>query len=127
MFVAVQVEDRQAFGPFDSEDEGLTWVYARDGVVKVLTDRPPVWLVIEVEFIESPDMGYCDVCGSVHDNGSQIDHCAECGNCWEHCSCQPKRTVEANKPEPEYDPFDHYGTPEHEAWLVEMERRGDYQ
>lgn len=25
------------------------------------------------------------------------------------------------------DPIEVYGTPEHEAWLMEMERRGDYQ
>lgn len=29
--------------------------------------------------------GECDTCGSGYDPGSQLDHCADCGNCWSHC------------------------------------------
>jgi hypothetical protein len=34
------------------------------------------------------NIGHCDVCGAPHDNGSQLDHCAECGNCFAHCACK---------------------------------------
>lgn len=29
--------------------------------------------------------GECDHCETRFDIGSQIDHCADCGNCWTHC------------------------------------------
>jgi hypothetical protein len=44
-----------------------------------------------------PDMGACDECGAPHENGSQIDHCAVCGNCWTHCACTPQRTPADNQ------------------------------
>ena len=44
------------------------------------------------------EMGSCDVCDEPHENGNAIDHCAVCGNCWLHCSCTPKRTLEDNLP-----------------------------
>ena len=28
------------------------------------------------------DIGRCDECGALHDKGSRLDHCAECGNCF---------------------------------------------
>jgi len=30
-------------------------------------------------------MGTCDVCQAEYETGSQIDHCGECGTCWNHC------------------------------------------
>ena len=30
--------------------------------------------------------GECDTCGASYDPGSQLDHCANCGNCWAHCA-----------------------------------------
>lgn len=32
-------------------------------------------------------MGECDYCDTRYDIGDQSDHCAECGTCWEHCTC----------------------------------------
>lgn len=29
--------------------------------------------------------GKCDHCSTTYDVGSQIDHCGQCGTCWEHC------------------------------------------
>ncbi len=34
------------------------------------------------------DIGQGDECGAPHDNGSRLDHCAECGNCFDHCACE---------------------------------------
>jgi hypothetical protein len=39
------------------------------------------------------ECGHCDVCDEPHDNGSGIDHCGECGNCYDHCSCKPKSAL----------------------------------
>ena len=38
-----------------------------------------------------PDIGQCDDCGAPHDNGSRFEHCAECGNCFDHCMCETVR------------------------------------
>jgi hypothetical protein len=32
------------------------------------------------------DEGTCDECDKPHCNSSTEDHCAECGNCWDHCA-----------------------------------------
>lgn len=48
---------------------------------------------------EGEEIGFCDTCDEPHENGSSLDHCRECGNCWEHCECSPKRTVESNEEE----------------------------
>jgi hypothetical protein len=45
---------------------------------------------------DDDEIGYCDECDEPHNVGDQTDHCRECGNCWEHCSCTPKRTIESN-------------------------------
>ena len=33
------------------------------------------------------EIGTCDYCGKQHANGSNLDHCAECGQCFDHCEC----------------------------------------
>jgi hypothetical protein len=40
------------------------------------------------------DLGQCDYCETRYLVFDRSDHCAECGNCWQHCHCQPKRTIE---------------------------------
>lgn len=45
------------------------------------------------------------------------DDCSECG--------QYALVVSVNPSDIPRDPVEIYGTPEHEAWLIEMERRGD--
>ena len=37
------------------------------------------------------DIGQCADCGAPHDKGSRLDHCAECGNCFDHCACETVR------------------------------------
>ena len=37
------------------------------------------------------DIGRCYECGVLHDNGSRLDHCAICGNCFDHCVCETDR------------------------------------
>jgi len=49
---------------------------------------------MELEY--SVDYGECDECDVRFDVGSAIDHCGVCGNCWNDCSCNPKRTLEDN-------------------------------
>ena len=31
------------------------------------------------------ETGACDKCATTYDIGSQLDHCTECGTCWDHC------------------------------------------
>ena len=52
------------------------------------------WEIVEelhLEFYldndEDDDTGYCDVCNELHQNASSLDHCPDCGNCFDHCTC----------------------------------------
>ena len=33
------------------------------------------------------NIGACDTCDRPYDNGSRLDHCGDCGNCYDHCAC----------------------------------------
>jgi predicted metal-binding protein len=35
--------------------------------------------------------GQCDFCDFVYDLASFEDHCTECGNCNQHCTCSPAK------------------------------------
>jgi hypothetical protein len=37
---------------------------------------------------ENDDFCLCYECGEPHDADSTIDHCVECGNCLDHCTCE---------------------------------------
>lgn len=32
------------------------------------------------------DWGSCDACGFVYELSDRVEHCGECGTCWDHCS-----------------------------------------
>lgn len=46
------------------------------------------------DFIDEFLEGKCDFCGTTFVLSYRTDHCAECGNCWTHCTCNPKRTID---------------------------------
>ena len=35
---------------------------------------------------QASELGTCDKCEATYDVGSQVDHCADCGTCWNHCN-----------------------------------------
>ena len=40
------------------------------------------------------DTGHCDICNEPHQNSSILDHCAECGNCFDHCECKDNGSID---------------------------------
>lgn len=51
-------------------------------------------LAAEEDFdVDDEEIGYCDVCNKPHENASRQDHCAECGNCFEHCDDREEHAV----------------------------------
>ena len=34
---------------------------------------------------DTSDIGFCDTCDTEYKLSDRIDHCPECGTCWEHC------------------------------------------
>ena len=36
-------------------------------------------------YYSTGELGTCDKCATTYDIGSQLDHCTECGTCWDHC------------------------------------------
>ena len=52
--------------------------------------------IVENDLQYGDDYGECDYCDIVFEVGNQLDHCRECGSCWDHCSCIPKRTIDDN-------------------------------
>ena len=72
--------------------EGISW-----GELASLTHAEQVgrfgWCICEDEgqgqladdCPRASESGECDQCFTTYDIGSQLDHCAECGTCWDHC------------------------------------------
>jgi hypothetical protein len=38
-----------------------------------------------MDCLVASELGECDQCFTTYEIGSQLDHCSECGTCWDHC------------------------------------------
>jgi hypothetical protein len=61
--------------PDGTSEEFWTVEFTKAQLSKALND-----LVTEAVLV-----GDCDYCATTYDTSSRIDHCADCGTCWEHC------------------------------------------
>ena len=45
-----------------------------------------MFMIHETDDLDPEEIGHCDVCDHPFNVASRSDHCAECGNCFEHCT-----------------------------------------
>jgi predicted RNA-binding Zn-ribbon protein involved in translation (DUF1610 family) len=83
--------EAQAATPAETEDDTVT----ETPETAACADCGAMMRAIDDGFFcpdcDADEIGSCDVCGRPHENGSNLDHCPECGNCYDHCGCTPRR------------------------------------